>query len=382
MKKVSFDVQMLVKVNKTGIGWCVQNLLMNLPHMDGVSYQLNYFSLGTNDEQLKSIEHYKSFGYQIKKCNWCESRVYRIMSNIIPLPYSHFFGDDSNVSVFFNYIVPPGVRGRKIVLVYDMVYKAFPETVKKRTKSLLKMSLEKTCERADHIITISEFSKREIIKYLGIPEGKISIMPCGVDLSIYHPDYSEEMIVKTLGKYNVPRNYLLYLGTLEPRKNIVRMIEAYSLAKEKNTDIPKLVMAGGKGWVYSRIFETVHRLKLEDDIIFTGYISEFDVPMLMKGARAFLFPSLYEGFGMPPLEAMACGTPVLVSNVASLPEVVGEASIKVDPFSVESIKSGIELITYDESIRIELSQKGLERAKMFTWDRAAQVLLGTIKTLL
>lgn len=377
--KISFDAQLLIKGNKTGIGWCAENLLMNIPHIEGVDYQLNYFSKGSKVEQIKTLEMYQSNGYHLRQCDWFHNRIYRAISSIAPLPYSLFFGSDSDVTVFFNYIIPPGVTGKKIVFVYDMVYKAYPETVRLRTKNMLKMALKKSCQRADHIITISEFSKKEIIKYLNIYENKISIMPCGVDLSLYHSNYGMEEVLRTLNKYKIPRDYLLYLGTLEPRKNIKRLIEAYSLAKKENIGIPKLVLAGGKGWIYKHIYETINSLNMVNDIVFTGYIPEAEVPILMKGARAFLFPSLYEGFGMPPLEAMACGTPVLVSDAASLPEVVGEAAIMVDPFSVESIKNGIKLITYDESLRNDLSQKGLKRAKQFTWDRSAQILLSTIK---
>ena len=161
------------------------------------------------------------------------------------------------------------------------------------------------------------------------------------------------------------------MGTLEPRKNIERLVRAYSqlVNEKKEGNIPYLVLAGGKGWLYDSIFATVQELKIEDRVIFTGYVEESQVPVLMKGAKAFVFPSLYEGFGMPPLEAMACGTPVLTSAATSLPEVVGESGVLVDPESVESICHGLRELAEDEELCRRLQKEGLERAKLFSWDK-------------
>ncbi|NLL68051.1 MAG: glycosyltransferase family 4 protein [Clostridiaceae bacterium] len=372
--KISFDVQLLMNGEKTGIGWCADNILRNVPHTQGNMYQLNCFSLRCNKEQLQNIEVYSQWGYYIKKCPWFYNTIYRLLSVFFYIPYQLFFGDDSDITMFFNYIVPPGVKGKKVVMIYDMVYKVYPETMRKRTLYMLNKSLIKSCNRADKIITISEFSKQEIIKCLGIEKDKIVVMPVGVDTSIYHPYYKEEEICNVTEKYKLPREYMLYLGTLEPRKNLERLIQAYSLLKKEIPCVPKLVMAGGKGWMYEGIFETVKALQIEKDIIFTGYIKPEDSPILMRGAKMFLFPSLYEGFGMPPLEAMACGTPVLVSNAASLPEVVGDAGLQVDPFSIDDIKNGIKLLIEDENKRSELSLKGIERAKLFTWDKSVEIV--------
>ncbi|MDD3036230.1 MAG: glycosyltransferase family 1 protein, partial [Candidatus Saccharimonadaceae bacterium] len=308
------------------------------------------------------------------KCKWFHDAIYRMIWSFLPIPYSLFFPKDVDVTMFFNYVIPPGVKGRKVTIVYDMAYKAYPETVRKRTKDMLDIALKKSCKRADKIITISEFSKREIIKYLGIKEDKIVVMPCGVNYSLYHNAYTEEEVSVVTAKYDIKNKYLLYLGTLEPRKNINRLIQAYALIKNTVPDLPKLVLAGRKGWMYDNIFEIVKELKLEKDIIFTGYVDEKHTPILMKGAEIFLFPSLYEGFGMPPLEAMACGTPVLVSNVASLPEVVGDAGVLVDPLSTQSIRDGLELLLKNNELRIELSRKGLERVKTFSWDRSVEIV--------
>jgi glycosyltransferase involved in cell wall biosynthesis len=246
---------------------------------------------------------------------------------------------------------------------------------------MLNIALRKSCKRADKIITISEFSKSEIIRYLGIAEDKIVVMPCGVDFSKYHPNYTKAEVKVITDKYHLEDDYLLYLGTLEPRKNIIRLIGAYAQLKNNTQDIPKLVLAGRKGWMYDSIFEIVKELQLEEDVIFTGYIEASETPILMKGAKAFLFPSIYEGFGMPPLEAMACGTPVLVSNVASLPEVVGDAGVLVDPLSTQSIRDGLELLLKNEDLRNDLSRRGIERAQTFSWDKSVNIIEKVIKEL-
>jgi glycosyltransferase involved in cell wall biosynthesis len=372
--KISFDAQLLLKGHKTGIGWCAENILLNLRHEVKSSYSLNFFTLGYDKQRLRNIEKYKERGYELRKCSWFHDVVFKLLSEFFQIPYALFFGHDADITLFFNYIVPAGVKGKKVVMVHDMAYKAYPETVRERTRFMLNKSLQKSCKRADKIITVSEFSKLEIIKYLGIDENKIVIMPNGVDLSIFHPNFSEKDICRVTEKYGIPREYLLFLGTIEPRKNLERLIRAYALLKAEMPDVPKLVLAGGKGWLYESIFETVKVLNMESDIIFTGYVNEEDSPILINGAKIFLFPSLYEGFGMPPLEAMACGTPVIVSNVASLPEVVGDAALHVDPYSIDSIKDGIKDLIEDEKKRNELSASGIERAKQFTWDKSAEIV--------
>lgn len=370
-----------MKSNITGIGWCAENILQNMQGNQN-EITLNCFTLGYKKEQYQNVEKYISSGYQIEKCTWFHDVLYRMISNFIPIPYSLFFRKNNDLTMFFNYVIPPGVKGKKVTIIHDMAYKACPETVRKKTKCMLNLALKKSCKRADKIITVSEFSKQEIIHYLHIEDNKIIVMPNGVDFNLYHPNYSADEINIVLAKYKISTRYFLYLGTLEPRKNITRLIEAYAKLKEEIFPIPKLVLAGGKGWMYDSIFETVERLKLKDDVIFTGYVMEKEIPILMKGAEAFLFPSIYEGFGMPPLEAMACGAPVLVSNVSSLPEVVGDAGVYVEPYSVQSIKEGMALLLSDEELKNKLAEKGLERARLFTWERSAKIVNKVFEELL
>ena len=379
---IQFDTQLLMIRHKTGIDWTAEKLVESLAKTNQQDQLvLNYFSMFHISQNRDSIHKLMKLGCRLNECRWFHSALYKLLYNFIPIPYSLFFGSKADITHFMNYHVPPGVKGKVVTMIYDMVYKVYPETMNTRTRVMLNLSMKNSCKRADIIVTISQFSKNEIMKFLNVPSEKIVVMPCGVDLKLYRPDYSMEDVHRVKSKYRVEGEYLLYLGTLEPRKNIERLVKAYHILKQHITDIPKLVIAGHTGWQYDSIFKEVSILNMHNNVIFTGYIDAADSPVLMKGATLFVFPSLYEGFGMPPLEAMACGTPVVTSNVASLPEVVGDAALLVDPYSVEAIAGAMERLIMDESLRSEVSQKGLARAKLYTWENSASIIMDVYKKL-
>lgn len=373
--KIAFDAQLLFEKQKTGIGWNSKMMIDSMIQDKSNEYQLNYFCVKHNPETEAIIQKYREEGCVINQCSGFSARIFNHLSRIVPVPYQLFFGRKSQITQFFNYMIPAGVFGKKVTIIHDMTYKAYPETVGKRTRLWLERGVEQYCKRADIILTVSEFSRREIVKYLSIPEKKIKVVPNGVDLELYRDNYSDDEIGSARAKYQVPAQYVLYLGTLEPRKNIERLIEAYAKLKMKADDCPSLVLAGKKGWMYDGIFDKVKKLKLENAVVFTGYVEENDVPCLLAGAKFFLFPSIYEGFGMPPLEAMACGTPVIASNTSSLPEVVGDAGILVNPESVDEITQAMNLLLTDENKCCKLIEKGKERVKQFTWKRSAESLI-------
>lgn len=301
----------------------------------------------------------------------------------LPLCYQLFFPTEREITQFFNFVVPPGVKGKTVTIVHDMAYMAYPQTVANKTRKWLQLTMKQSCKRADKIITVSEFSKQEIIKYLHIEASKITVMPNGVDHKFFYPR-SVQQINKVKEKFHIKQEYFLYLGTLEPRKNIERLIKAYSelLRKSYSSQIPQLVLAGGKGWMYESIFLIVQELKLEEKVVFTDYIENEEVPALMSGAKAFVFPSLYEGFGMPPLEAMACGTPVITSNVSALPEIGKDAAILINPYSIEEITQAMQRILEEKSLKEELVQAGIKKAKTYTWANAAEILIQVYQELL
>lgn len=365
--KIAFDVCPMIGSYKSGIGYCAYGFVKTMTNKYDNDYILNYIGKKQHKKSLVRLIGNKSKNISINRFGFKNS-VYKVVSTFLPVPYSKLFKDSVDITHFFNYYLPPGVNGKKIVTVHDMAYKRFPEMVRFRTRKMLDLSLKKSIDRADLIITVSEFSRQEILSFFPECDGKIEVVCNGVDLDMFRPISDRVIIENVKKKYNIEGNFLLYLGTIEPRKNIERLLKAYYALKTRLVDCQRLVLAGGKGWLDSGIFSTLEKLNLKDDVIFTGYVSDEDVPILINASKVFLFPSIYEGFGMPPLEAMACGVPVLTSSVSSLPEVVGDTAVLVDPFSVESISSGMEKIVSNEKLRAQLSKKGKERAQLFSWE--------------
>lgn len=377
--KIAFDAQLLFEDQKTGIGWNAKMMIDHLIQDPDLECELNCFLMRDRMRAKKVLEEYHKKGCRINQSKWMPARIYNHLERLIPIPYQWIFGKNAELTQFFNYTIPFGVSGKKITIVHDMAFQAYPETVAERTRRWLHNNLKTYCTRADVILTVSEFSKREIELYLRVPSDKIEVVYNGVDMDKYHADYSQQQIEQIKEVYQISGDYLLYLGTLEPRKNIESLITAYGLLKQEKKQIPKLVLVGKKGWMYDLIFELVKELGLVNDVIFTGYVAEEDVPILMCGASIFVFPSLYEGFGIPPLEAMACGTPVITSNVSSLPEVVGNAGIMVPPKDVTLLKDKIWELLTDQALRNQLRQAGFEQAKKFTWQRSADKLVEIYK---
>lgn len=375
---IAFDALPLISGNMTGIGWCEvgQTTAMARLHPED-NFYYSFFS--RKDDHIK-IERLAPFSEHIKPMiAHASGYVYRAASTYLPIPYKHFFGKNADVTHFFNYIAPPGVHGKTVITVHDMVYKAFPETVRGRTKWMLISGLKPSMNRADIIVTDSEFSKSEILKYFPKYAEKIRVVPCGVDLEKFKPCDTPERIPEVKKSLGIEGEYFLYLGTIEPRKNLERLISAYHIFTQRIKDAPKLVLAGGKGWLYDSIFQKVTDLKLAEKVIFTKYVPSEDMNPLMCGALAFVFPSIYEGFGMPPLEAMACGVPVLASNAASLPEVTGDCGVICDAYSEESIAEGLYKLYSDSALRADLSIRGRKRAEGFSWDKSAEILYKVYK---
>ncbi len=383
--KIAVDAQLLITKEKTGIGWNAYNMLHAMLNQKQAKFRLDYFSQPAYSLQEEVLLEFQKAGCLLNGSNRLSAPLYKSLCEFLPLQHKWFFGSDSSIDAyhFFNYFVPPHIdaKANVIATIHDTAFKAYPDTVPKKTRALMELSLPKTCKRAQAIITVSEFSKQEIVKYLGVNPDKIMVAYNGVDYNRFHPNYAKATIEQVKNKFSINREYFLYVGTLEPRKNIERLIDAYALLKSRLHDIPLLVLAGRKGWMYDTIFKKIQKLHLEKDIIFTGYISSADEPLLMRGALAFLFVSLYEGFGMPPLEAMACGTPVMVSNCSSLPEVVGQSALLSDPLSIDEIAEKMELLLNSPELRASLSENGIKRAREFDWDEPAKKLLNLFKSL-
>ncbi len=278
-----------------------------------------------------------------------------------------------------NHIFPYRLRGvRTVLTIHDLTLLLFPEWHPADRLAVMGPALEPSARRAERIVAPSEATRHDILKLLSVEPERVLVIPEGVDTA-FAPRTPEELAPHLAPLGLSPGAYLLFLGTLEPRKNLVRLVEAMELA---GPEVGPLVLAGGRGWNNGPILEAIARLERAGRARVLGYVPDGLRPALLAGARAFVYPSLYEGFGLPPLEALACGTPVVTSNVAALPEVLGDAALFVDPEDVADLARGLGRIWRDEALRADLRARGLERARQFSWERTARLTLDVYRGLL
>ncbi len=262
-----------------------------------------------------------------------------------------------------------------VISIMDLGFLDTPEQFASKDYNQLKNWTAYSVKNASKIIAISEYTKRDVIRIYGKDEKDVAVTQLAYNKNLFKPITNQTTINKVLAKYKIERPFFFFLGSLRPSKNIEGLIKSFghshSLAKHM------LVIGGRKGWLYEQIFELVKELKLEKRIIFTGFLPDPDLPTLMSASDAFVMPSFIEGFGIPILEAMACGTPVVISNIASLPEVGGDAAIYVDPRDPNSIADGLSRAVKERGKFVKL---GLERVKLFDWAKTAQETLMVLES--
>ncbi|MGD2165604.1 MAG: glycosyltransferase family 1 protein [Anaerolineae bacterium] len=261
------------------------------------------------------------------------------------------------------------LRGIPTVLtVHDLIFRHLPEHHKLLNRWYLNWALPLYCRRATHIIAISECTREDLIEAYELTPGKISVIGEAADPR-FKPQ-SADRVAAVRRRYGLPERYLLFVGTIEPRKNLTRLLHAFEVLRQEGL-VDGLVLVGKRGWLYDDFFAELERSPARGAVILPGYVPDEDLPAVYAGARALAFPSLYEGFGLPVLEAMASGTPVTCSGTSSLPEVAGDAAITFDPTSEEGIVHALRRLLGDPDLQQELAQRGLRRAGQFSWDRVA-----------
>jgi len=268
-----------------------------------------------------------------------------------------------------DFVLPPVRHARTLLTVHDLSFMRHPECADANLRAYLNKVVPRSVHRADLVLADSQNTKDDLVELLGVAPDRIEVIYPGVE-ERFRPIEDQALLEKVRRRYNLPPRFVLGLGTLEPRKNFPCLIKAYSSLVTRYPSL-QLVIAGGKGWLYQEIFATVERLGLEAQVIFPGFVADGDLNL----ADLFVFPSLYEGFGLPPLEAMACGTPVITSNASSLPEVVGQAGLMVEATDVEALAEAMKRVLEDDALREGMIAKGLEQAREFTWEGAAAKLL-------
>jgi glycosyltransferase involved in cell wall biosynthesis len=263
-----------------------------------------------------------------------------------------------------------------VASIHDLAFEHLPRTFKRRSSMQMRLTVRHTVRRAAQIITLSDYSKSDIMRTYGIASERISVTPPGASPS-FAPVTDQKELTRVRDLYGIERDYILSVGSIQPRKNLSRLIAAYSRLRRAQTGakLPQLVLAGKCAWLYEETLRTIKALEVSESVILTGYVPEGDLPALYSGAVCFVYPSYFEGFGLPPLEAMKCGTAVIVGNKTSLPEVVGDAALLVDPFNIDEIASAMEQVITDSSLRSRLRSKGLDQAKLFDWRDTARKTL-------
>lgn len=271
--------------------------------------------------------------------------------------------------------VLPLLSGAKsVVTIHDLAFIHFPEVIRYSPINYWPVFVRRSAIRADHIIAVSKNTKKDIIRLFDIPENRITVTyeGCGD----HFKKVTDKSSLATLSeRYGLPERFILYVGNIEPRKNLGILLQALILLMKNHSLELKLVIVGKKGWLYSDFFKLIKQLYLENSIVFTGYVEDKDLPGIYSLADVFVYPSKYEGFGLPLLESMACGTPVIASNTSSIPEIVGASGLLFSPNRPDELAACINQLVNDPGLRARLVQSGIERSKLFSWKKMAMETL-------
>jgi glycosyltransferase involved in cell wall biosynthesis len=287
------------------------------------------------------------------------------------------------IDVVHALLAAPMLFGARLVLtLHDITFERYPQFFTPDVATKLRIRVPLTVRRAAAIFTISEYSKRDIVRRYCVPSEKVTVTPLAAD-PMYRPMRDEERdtgrLAEIRAKYGTGERFILSVGNLQPRKNLRTLIEAYVKLRQADATRHKLVLVGREAWLHDDIFAAARASGYADELVFTGYVPDADLVALYNAADVFVYPSLFEGFGLPPLEAMACGTPTVTGNTSALPETVGEAALMVDPRDAEALAGALARVLGDAELRAELAGRGIARAAAFSWERTARIILDTYR---
>jgi len=302
-----------------------------------------------------------------------------LLAGLAP-PMELLVGRRPDICIWPNFISWPTLpRVGNVVVIHDLGYLLHGQFMTSHDRDYYLTLVPRALRRADRVVAVSSNCRQELEEHLGVPAERIAVVPPAIEPERFHPR-SEEEIERVTRAHGVRGPYILYTGTIEPRKNLVSLLDAYAALPRELHETYTLVLAGGQGWLDGDIRRRLDELSTLP-IVTTGYVSDADLPALYSGARLFVYPSLYEGFGMPPLEAMACGAPVITSNASSLPEVVGDAGLMVTATDTRGLSSAIERVLTDAELAAGMRERGLLRAEGRTWARSARLMLDVLSEL-
>lgn len=362
--RIAIDIR---KYHDFGIGTYVRNLVQHLARID---QQTEYVLLCRPQDRDKVVLPGANFRLVSEAAG-----PYSLAEQVrIPMALRR-----EHVDLFHSphYVLPPLIHCRSVVTIHDCIHLMFPQYLPGRLAYVYaKAQMWTAAHRSDRVLTVSETSKQDILRRFRVPADKVTVVYNAIDERLTDPPAPEDF-ARVRVRYQLKDPFALYVGNIKPHKNLERLIEAFhELRKESQFESLKLVIIGDEISRYQGLRRAVHRHKLHKHVRFFGFVGPATLAVLYRLARVFVFPSLYEGFGLPPLEAMYFGTPVVTSNVSSLPEVVGDAAILVDPYSPASIAEGMRRALTDEELRASLRERGMARAREFSWEHSVERIHG------
>ena len=352
------------KLHDFGIGTYIRNVLMELPRIDPHTEFIALCRPADTDTINDLADNFRAVPesaapYSIAEQIWIPLTLVRERAHLLHEPH---------------YVLPPATRCRSVVTIHDCIHLMFPQYLPGRLAHVYaRMSMWSAVHKSDRILTVSEASKRDILRFFDVDDGKVDVIYNAIDERFLRPPDPERMD-QVKQRYQLDHPFLLYVGNIKPHKNLERLIDAFGRVRAAGLDNLRLMIIGDEISKYPALRQAVHRHRLDKYVRFLGFQPYDTLSPFYHLARAFVFPSLYEGFGLPPLEAMACGTPVVTSNVSSLPEIAGGAAILVDPYEPASIAEGIARAVSDETLRAELIERGRARARDFSWSQSVTAI--------
>ena len=351
--RIALDAR-LTNYSSGGIPEDIRQLSRRLPLLDSH----NDYLILQSHKDAKSLHHLS--GIRLVKCiTPAHHPLERTTLTLELLPWrTHLLHSP-------DFIAPHGGPWRSIITIHDLTFLRYPKFLTPKSRHYYNHQIHSSVKRADAILADSNATRSDILELLGVHPEKVTTVHLAAD-ERFHPQ-SEKVVISTHDRLNLPRHYLLFVGTFEPRKNIRSLLHAYADLLSQHSITPPLLLVGKPGWLFDDTDRLLDELGIRDSVLYRSDISPQDLPAIYTGALALILPSHYEGFGLPVLEAMSCGTPTIISDRASLPEIAGDAAIKCDPDKPESITDAMALVLFDSELRTNLSRKGIQRASHFTW---------------
>ncbi len=353
-----------------GINWYIYHLLQNLPPAPDLEYTL-FLS------EPRAREHFRGFAIALSRLP-THQPIVRIAWEQFVQPWLLRQIDLLHALAFAG---PLAISIPWIATIYDLSFVRYPQSFNAANRLYLTWAVRNSLRRADRVTVISESTRRDLVALFGAAPDKIKVIYCGTDPS-FAPAQDPSAVAAWRAQRNLPEKMILYVGTIEPRKNIARLIRAFAQAQRAVRLPHRLVLIGARGWKYAEVDRAIAQEGISNNVIFAGYVSQDELPRWYQAADLFVYPSLYEGFGLPPLEAMACGIPVVTSNAASLPEVVGDAALQVAPDDGSALADAIVRALTDRALREQMIARGIVQAARFSWTRTARETVALYRTVL